>query len=148
MPLARDPGFLRRYASMQRCGVCDNCLDPPRITADSSHADFVVEDVAQSLDKTRASELNSARKWKPGDPMCVRATAQVKSRWRAASRPPSNLPTDAHAHFCAACERYVERLSETTHGIPDRNLPLRRAGRRLLKIALAADAAPDENDDA
>jgi ATP-dependent DNA helicase RecQ len=54
---------------MERCGVCDNCLNPPQIDVRSG-ADVVVLDTLLPA-QPRTSEPHGSRDWAPGDPVRV-----------------------------------------------------------------------------
>jgi ATP-dependent DNA helicase RecQ len=57
---------------MERCGVCDNCVNPPRIDARAETEAITV--TSQARDETgvhRASTAPEPHKWQPGDPVRV-----------------------------------------------------------------------------
>lgn len=57
---------------MERCGVCDNCVNPPQIALQSD-ADAIALDASLQI-PTRAKEAGerqATRKWAPGDPVRV-----------------------------------------------------------------------------
>ena len=83
--------------SMQRCGVCDNCMSPPQIAP--AEQSIAVGDTA--FNANDRPDRRSHTPWSPGDVVRVpRFWGGEKSRWRTASRSRSCFPSVERGPSC------------------------------------------------